>query len=98
MRSDFKQDASGYWMPVSPSAILDYAEDWETWLNGDTIQTVVWIVAAELTSSNPSNTDSIATIWLSGFVINNVYEIGCTVTTVAGRTDTRYFRLVCGKR
>ncbi len=94
----FLKDAVGYWLPVSPGAVLDYSVEWLDWIGTDTISSVVWTVPTGITSSAPTNTDSVARVWLSGFVDGTTYEIKCTVTTTAGRTDSREFRLVCKPR
>ena len=97
-RTGFKQDGRGYWIEVSPSAVLDYAEDWADWIGADTIASVTWAVPAGLTITAQANTTTKATVWLSGFVLGSTYEVSCRITTAAGRVDTRVFRLVCRKR
>ncbi len=94
----FMLDAYGYWLPVSPGALLDYAEEWADWLGSDSLQSVVWNIPVPLTIAQQSNDASLAKIWLGGFVVGVSYDVACRITTMSGRVDTRSFRLVCKRR
>jgi len=78
---------------ADPNDDLDYMIDWGTWLNGDTIDTVDWSVPSGLTSHNPTNSDTLTTIWLTGGNVGNNYRITCKITTVGGREKEDSFYL-----
>lgn len=75
-----------------PNATKDYGIDWATWLAGDTIQTSTWLVPAGLTNSNPSNTSTTTTVWLSGGTLGETYTVTNRVTTTGGRTEDESLR------
>jgi len=83
-----------------PDAILDYTIDWgPNWLSdGETISTSTWIVPANITEDSDSNDDTTATIWLSGGVEGESYDITNRITTSAGRQDDRSFQLIMCQR
>ena len=72
-----------------PNAILDYSIDWSLWLDGDTIDTSVWTVAAGITNAADSSTTTTATIWLSGGTAGTSYTVSNRITTADGRTEDR---------
>lgn len=76
-----------------PSEKLDYGINYSKWLDTDTIASSVWQVPNALTSSNDSNTATVATIWLSGGVLYNTYDVVNTVTTAAGRIVSRTIKI-----
>jgi hypothetical protein len=100
MQSDFQQDAAGWWIKKDPAAVLDYTLDWSTdgWLGIDTIASVVWAVPAGITQTAASNTTTGATVWLSGGTLATSYTVTCRITTAAGRTDERSFRIIIKDR
>lgn len=93
MSETFQTDAYGKWIYKDPSAALDYAVDWSDWLDTDTIASVAWTVPTGLTNDSSSETSTVATIWLSGGTVGNVYTVTCRVTTAASRVDERSFRI-----
>lgn len=85
----------------SPLATLDYSIDWRglEWLQTtENITAVSWAVPTGLTQGSPVQANGIATNWLSGGVIGTDYVVSATITTDAGRTDTRSFRILCRER
>lgn len=72
-----------------PDALLDYTIDWSSYLSGDTIASVEWIVPAGITMDSQEETDTTATIWLQGGEDKQDYDVVCRVTTVGGRVDDR---------
>ena len=73
-----------------PDAVLDFGFDWETWLDGDTLKTSTWVVPTGITKDSDLFTVvGIATIWLSGGTLREVYKVVNRITTVGGRTDDR---------
>lgn len=76
-------------MTKDPDAVLDYHLDWARWLKDvDVIDSVVWTVG-NLTIEAQSETDTVATVWLSGGVAGTQVEVTCRVTTTGGRVDDR---------
>jgi hypothetical protein len=72
-----------------PDAVLDYAPDWTTWLDGDTIDTSTWTVPAGVTSESEDFTTTSTVIWLSGGTAGESYRITNRIVTAGGRTDDR---------
>jgi TRAP-type uncharacterized transport system substrate-binding protein len=85
-----------------PSAKLDYAVDWSSWLEaGETISDSEWTVEEGLTeevSPAPSEADGITTIWLSGGTAGVYYTVTNTITTSVGRIDERSIIIRCVDR
>lgn len=82
-----------------PDALLDYSVDWSSWLaDGETLDTVEWIVEDGLTNAASSATGAVATIWLSGGTVGATYRVTCRVSTSAGRVDDRSFAVRVGER
>jgi len=73
-----------------PDAILDYSIDWINVLNSsnpaDTISTSSWSNTGTLTIDSDSNTDTRATVWVSGGTLNTLDKLTNEITTVGGRT------------
>jgi hypothetical protein len=81
-----------------PDADIDYTVDWgDGYLNesspAETITLSTWHVAASgspaLTIDFETNTDTTATVWVSGGEVSKLYRIVNTITTTEGRTDER---------
>jgi hypothetical protein len=81
-----------------PSALLDYALDWSPWLVDDTIASVEWTVPTGLTVDSSSHTNTVATIWLAGGEVGQIYRLVCQITTQEGRIDQRSFTIRCEER
>lgn len=81
-----------------PDAVLDYQIDWSDWLGSDTISTSDWTVATGLTGDSDSNTDTTATIWLSGGTAGATYSVTNEIVTNGGRTDNRSFTVYVEER
>lgn len=66
-----------------PNSELDYTVLWEDFLTpvSDTIASVTWILSAGLTEISSSHTDTTATIWLSGGVVDEIETAICRITT-----------------
>lgn len=72
------------------ASILDFSIDLSNLLQtGETINTSSWSVPTGITQVTATNSDEIATIWLSGGTLNNIYELVNTVVT--NSTPTRTF-------
>lgn len=73
-----------------PDAELDYSVDWSSWLaSGEVISTSSWTVEDGLTEASGSKTDSVATVWVSGGTVGQVYRLTNQIVTSSGRTDER---------
>ena len=76
-----------------PNAVLDYGFDWTDWLSGDTISTSTWVVepgpTGPPTMVSPSNTDTSASVWLSGGTVGLDYLLRNRIVTVGVRTEDR---------
>ena len=86
------------WPPKDPDELLDYVVNWEVRLDGDTISTSDWAITPvsatdPLVEESASNTTTRTTIWLSGGVLDEIYEITNTVVTVGARTMEQTVKL-----
>lgn len=76
-----------------PQAKLDYAVDWSAWLqSGETISESTWTVPDGITQAPtpaPSNTATVATIWLTGGTVGQNYAVTNHIKTSMGREDDR---------
>lgn len=81
-----------------PDAVLDYGVNWADWLDGDTLSSVVWTVPSGFTLESQTQTDTVATVWLSGGTAGTRVTVTCHVVTAAGREDDRSFDLVVQER
>ena len=94
MTREFGLRIDGYYAPEKdPDAVLDYAIDWEKWLNGDTIATSEWTVPAGIVAGARSNTDTTTTIWLAGGTVGETYAIENRITTLGGRIQDQPFKI-----
>lgn len=86
-----------------PTAVLDYEIDWAggppgPWLaTGETIVTSTWALPTGITSTSESSTGTTATIWL-GACPAGTYLVTNTITTSAGRTNSRTLHIICTQR
>lgn len=77
--------------PKDPNAVLDYQIDWSKWLArfSDTISASEWVVPAGITMNSETNTNTVATIWLSGGTAGQDYRLTNRITTTQGRTQDK---------
>lgn len=70
-------------------SVLDYSVDWVSLLDGgDSIVSSTWSVSSsELSVDSSSVTGTIATVWVSGGVVNTLYSIINHVITAFGREE-----------
>lgn len=78
-------------MAKSPDpAKLDYLFDWSAWLAQDeTITTFTVTAQTGLTITESSESAGKITAWVEGGTAGNTYRVTCTITTSAGRVDSR---------
>ena len=83
---------------ISPSAKLDFGNDWvkDGWLGTvETISASTWTVTGGLTLSLPANVSGVTSTFVEGAVLGQSYVLSNTVTTNQGRIDTRVIKLSC---
>ena len=86
-----------------PDSTLDYKLNWRPWLRGDTISTSEWEMVENdndlaLTEVSETQDDTTATVFVSGGVAGETYEITNTIVTAGGRTEQRTLTIVCKER
>lgn len=83
----------------APDAVLDYEFDWGSWLGtSETISSHTITADTGITVDSSSESDGIATTWLSGGTSGNDYTIACEIVTDEGRTEVRSILIRCGER
>ena len=89
--------------PKDPNAVLDFVFDWAPLTNGTTGGTSDWLASGEtiatititaetgltVDSSSITDTNTSATVWLSGGTAGTTYSLACKIVTSASRTDER---------
>jgi hypothetical protein len=78
-----------------PQALLDYVVNWATWLGTDTIAVSTWTVPAGITVSSSSNTNTTATVWLSGGTDGTDYACLNHIHTAGGREEDCTITIKC---
>lgn len=78
-----------------PGALLDYCIDWTPWLGEDTLASSVWEAPAGLVVEVSTNDTKTTTVWLSGGLANTKYLVTNTITTAAGRQETKSVFFKC---
>lgn len=86
--------------PHAPGADLDYSVNWMPWLDsGETIATSDWTASTGITLSRAAVVGStMASVFAAGGVAGQSYVLTNTITTSAGRTDSRTITLRCAVR
>lgn len=106
--TDFVQNAkTGKWsIPKDPNAVLDYIEDWTTWLDAvsDTLAGhAVTVTSGTDPASNVTLNSSVISgkkvhAWISGGAVGETVTVVYHVVTAAGRQDDRTFYLKIKER
>ncbi len=99
------------WPDKDPDDTLDYSVDWERFLGTDTISSVTWTINDSsgtevsfsgtvngLTNVSVSNTDTVATIFMSGGTANTTYTVFCQIVSVSGLVAKRTITLKVRQR
>ena len=99
----FKTDNQGAYIEKDPQAELDYTIDWTDWLvPNDEISTSTWEFqtitgdSSPLTQYDTSYINTVSdrtTVYVAGGTAGRSYRVTNTITTTAGLTDQRYFRI-----
>ena len=84
----------------TPGADLDYSIDWSAWLAaGEKITASEWTAATGISLSRKTvELFKITTAFAAGGVAGNDYTLTNTITTSAGRIDSRTITLQCRAR
>ncbi|CAL8476381.1 hypothetical protein [Caballeronia sp. S22] len=78
-----------------PQAVLDFNWDWSAWLGqSETIVDKTVTPAAGITVDSSSISGKVVAAWISGGTAGTAYVVACTITTSAGRTETRRLQIV----
>lgn len=88
---------SDYFAHDPDAGPLDYNVDFTDWLStGDTVASVAWSsTPTGLTLSSDTETDGVATIYVDGGTLGNVYRVTARATTTNGVVDDRSIILRC---
>jgi hypothetical protein len=89
----FQTDANGYYIYKDPSAKKDYRINWQPWLNGDTIDSVVWTVEAGLVKENEGHDDTMVFVEVSGGAPGKAYVCTAHIVTALGLENEQSFRV-----
>ncbi|KDR25417.1 hypothetical protein [Caballeronia zhejiangensis] len=82
-----------------PQAVLDFNWDWSAWLGaGETIIDTSVTPDDGLTVNSSNISGDVVSAWLAGGVVGTTYTVACTITTSAGRTETRRIQISVGLR
>lgn len=73
--------------------VLKFTVNWTDWLDGDTISTVTWTLDSGITKSSETNTTTSASVLISSGTVGATYEVMCKITTAAGLTGERTFKV-----
>lgn len=100
-RTGFVQTTNGLSIDKDSEAQLTYTFDWTSWLDGDTLATAEYSVAARINDPLPvtivnSGIDAGMTqtyVELAGGADNKTYIVTVKITTANGLIDRRSFRV-----
>lgn len=84
-----------------PNAVLDYYIDWTSWLTGtDVISTSTWTTTDTSITISTATTHGTATttVWLTGGIEGEVYDITNQILTSNSRTEERTIQFTCIQR
>jgi len=77
-----------------PQAVLDFNWDWSAWLGeGETITDTNVTPDAGLTVNSSRINGDVVSAWLAGGAVGASYSVACTISTSAGRTETRRIQI-----
>lgn len=83
----------------SPLAKLDYGFNWSSWLvSGETITVSDWTVDVGLTPTTPQINGATTSVFVEGGVVGGNYNLTNTITTSAGRRDSRTLKIFVKNR
>jgi hypothetical protein len=79
---------------IDPDSTVDYEFPLAADLDGDTIDSVTFLLPDGLTEVSSSNTTTTATIFVTGAAACVTYRITCRYTTNGGRTQDKTIRVI----
>jgi hypothetical protein len=101
----YKRDTVGSWIAKDPAAQLVYAMEWSDWLpTGAALATVNYTFSTVTGDASPLSrvsqgiTGTQTYCEISGGSAGEIYTVTATITTDAGDTDVRRFRLKVDQR
>jgi len=81
----------------APSDVILYGVNFTNWLGeGDSIASVVWNLDRGIVKQNPTETDTVALVTISGGVLGRSYTVTCTATMTLGspvQTKSQSFQI-----
>lgn len=77
-----------------PADVDAFRIDWSQYLTNDSIASSAWTAGAGIVVDSDTFIALQTTVWLSGGVAGTTYTVTNTITTNAGRTLERSFRVV----
>ena len=82
-----------YIFTKDPTAVLDFAMDWSTWLaSGESISSYsVFVDNTAMGISTHNHNSGVVTAWLTGGNVGSNYTVSIRVGTNASRIDKRSF-------
>lgn len=104
IKSGFRQDVKGSWIPKDPDSQLVYSLDWATeWLpEGASIvqvqHAITPVTDPELDIVSEGIQGGVTYVELRSGVPGTIYTVETTVTLDSGAVDSRRFRIKCEDR
>lgn len=96
----FLKDNEGLYITKDEDAVLTYSLDWSDWLPANTVITSNSFSVETITGDtdalvkvSQSNTDTVATIKVSGGTSGKIYKVYNTITITGSLIERRYFRV-----
>lgn len=84
-----------------PSASIDHPIDWEDWLQpGEVVYGADFSITPDdsptlLSTDSPYFSDTTTSVTVSNLTVGQIYRLSHTITTSAGRIDTRSLTIRC---
>lgn len=96
----FKEDRIGVFIEKDPYAVLDYTLDFTNWMPSNEVIQSITITAETisgdanpLTIDSTTNTDYLATAFISAGTAGNVYNVEYKIVTDNAKQDSRNIRI-----
>lgn len=106
-KTGYEQDTLGAWIRKDPEAVLTYSMDWTDWLqNSEVLTSVTYTLQVRANDPAPlviedeglAHTNTWSYVQLSGGQVGKTYTVTAEITTDAGNTDRRAFRIKAENR
>ena len=96
----FLKDNEGVFINKDEDAVLTYSLDWSDWLPTATVITSNLFTVETITGDtdalikvSQSNSDTVATVKLSGGTAGKIYKVFNTIIITGSLTERRFFRV-----